>query len=113
MDRPMMRFPEAVVTRPANVELVMMAPGIFSSPPGGVGGGEIGTGVMRPVAVSRRWRPPVPRITAFPSFSTAFAAGREPSIVSLPCWRVFRLIVLMVFALGYVAYMVVRSVFIE
>ena len=76
----MMRFPEAVVTRPANVELVMMAPGIFSSPPGGVGGGEIGTGVMRPVAVSRRWRPPVPRITTFPSLPTAIASGREPTL---------------------------------
>src|SRR5262249_30061555 len=97
VDRPMMRFPEAVVTRPANVEAVTMAAGMFCNPIGCVGGGDTGTGVMRPVAVSRRCRPAVPRITTFPSFPTAIASGREPTLESVARWRGFRMIVLIVF----------------
>ena len=76
----MMRFPEAVVTRLAKAEVLIKTGGIFCSPLGGVGGGETGTGDTLPVVVSRRWSPPVPRITTLPSFPTATASGREPML---------------------------------
>src|SRR5205814_10128754 len=79
-DRPMMRLPEAVVTRLAkNVEGVG-AGLMVGSPAGVVTAGVIGTVEIWDVNGSRRRRPAVPRMTTLPSLPTAIASGRDPIV---------------------------------
>src|SRR5262245_3595948 len=79
VDIPIIRFPFAVVTRPARNPAGVGLAGVTGKPAGGVAGGEIGTGWVWPVAGSRRSKPAVPRITILPSFPTAMASGRDPT----------------------------------
>src|SRR5262245_41661841 len=93
---PITRLPLAAVTRPARKPAGVGLTGGIGSPIGGVAGGEIGTGWIRPVEGSSRSSPAVPRITILPSLPTAIASGREPIKYSFSaCWdaRLMRLIV--------------------